>query len=728
MIRLEDIIDHLHTYLPEPEVDLVRKAYVYSAKVHGGQVRLSGEPYLSHPLEVADLLAQLLLDAQTVAAGLLHDIVEDTHVELDEIRELFGEEVAELVDGVTKISQIESKGSAERQAENLRKMILAMAKDLRVILIKLADRLHNLRTLQYHSPRKREAIAQETIDIYAPLADRLGMGWVREELEEEAFKNLRPREYEDIRRRLAIDHEERQHYIGELIRRIETELEAASIRGQIQGRHKRLYSIHRKMLAQRIPLGEVYDLTALRIITDSVKDCYALLGIIHSLWKPIPGRFKDFVALPKGNRYQSIHTTVVGPKGRQVEFQIRTEEMHLIAEEGIAAHWRYKEGQPEEEEEDERFVWLRQLLEWQREVKDPREFLDNLKIDLFPDEVYVFTPQGDVQAFPRGATPVDFAYRIHTDIGNRCARAKVNGKLVPLKYELQNGDLVEIETSPHQRPNRDWMRFVRTTRARSKLRAWLRVEEKERALSLGRELLERELSRYGRSAAEDATEESLKEVAGSLDLASAKDVLQAIGFGRIPPRKVVSKLLPQEVLEAVSPGGATTKEKTSGTQTLRGVKIKGVEEMPMRFAGCCNPVPGDPIAGFITRGRGVSIHTADCPILQGLPLETARKIPAEWDLSESVRRTVEVMLESIDEPGLLARVSSAITESDANIAHLEGHTTTSGQAVFYLGVQIRDLAHLEQLLARVQTVRGVLRAERVRSTSGTSRLRRVANS
>ncbi len=725
MIRLEDIIDHLHTYLPEPDVGLVRKAYVYSAKLHGGQVRLSGEPYLSHPLEVANLLAQLLMDAQTVAAGLLHDIVEDTHVELDEIRELFGEEVAELVDGVTKISQIEAKGSAERQAENLRKMILAMAKDLRVILIKLADRLHNLRTLQYHSPRKREAIAQETIDIYAPLANRLGMGWVREELEEEAFKNLRPREHEDIRRRLATDYEERQRYIGELIRRIETELEAAGIRGQIQGRPKRLYSIYRKMLAQRIPLGEVYDLTALRIITDSVKDCYALLGIIHSLWKPIPGRFKDFVALPKGNRYQSLHTTIVGPKGRQVEFQIRTEEMHLIAEEGIASHWRYK-GE-ESDEDDERFVWLRQLLEWQREVKDPREFLDNLKIDLFPDEVYVFTPKGDVQAFSRGATPVDFAYRIHTDIGNRCARAKVNGKLVPLKYELQNGDLVEIETAPDQRPTQDWMRFVRTTRARSKLRAWLRVEEKERALSLGRELLERELSRYGQSAEEDATEKSLEEVAGSLDLASAKDVLQAIGFGRIPPRKVVSKLLPQEVLEAVSPDGAPAKEKTSGTQTLRGVKVKGVDEMPMRFAGCCNPIPGDPIAGFITRGRGVSIHTADCPILQGQALETARKIPAEWDLSESTWRTVEIMLESIDEPGLLARVSSAISESDANIAHLEGHTTKSGQAVFYVGVQIRDLAHLEQLLARVQTMRGVLRAERARSTSGTTRLRPVAN-
>jgi GTP pyrophosphokinase len=712
MIRLKDIIDHLHTYLPEPEVDLVRKAYVYSAKVHGGQVRLSGEPYLSHPLEVAGLLAQLLLDAQTVAAGLLHDIVEDTHVELDEIRALFGEEVAELVDGVTKISQIEAKGSAERQAENLRKMILAMAKDLRVILIKLADRLHNLRTLQYHSPRKREAIAQETIDIYAPLANRLGMGWVREELEEEAFKNLRPREYEDIRRRLATDYEERQRYIGELIRRIETELEAAGIRGQIQGRPKRLYSIYRKMLAQRIPLGEVYDLTALRIITDSVKDCYALLGIIHSLWKPIPGRFKDFVALPKGNRYQSLHTTIVGPKGRQVEFQIRTEEMHLIAEEGIASHWRYK---GEEPEEGERFVWVRQLLEWQREVKDPREFLDNLKIDLFPDDVYVFTPKGD------------FAYRIHTDIGNRCARAKVNGKLVPLKYELQNGDLVEIETAPHQRPNQDWMRFVRTTRARSKLRAWLRVEEKERALSLGRELLERELGRYGRSSEENATEKSLEEVAGFLDLASAKDVLQAIGFGRITPRKVVSKLLPKEVWEAVSPGRTPAKEKTSGIQTLRGVKVKGIEEMPMRFAGCCNPVPGDPISGFITRGRGVSIHTADCPILQGQALETARKIPAEWDLSESTWRTVEIMLESIDEPGLLARVSSAISESDANIAHLEGHTTKSGQAVFYLGVQIRDLAHLEQLLARVQTMRGVLRAERVRSTSGTTHLRRVAN-
>ncbi|MFQ5691772.1 MAG: RelA/SpoT family protein [Nitrospinota bacterium] len=718
MIRLEDIIDQLETYLPEEDVDLVRKAYVYSAKVHGGQVRLSGEPYLSHPLEVAGILASLRLDATSVAAGLLHDTVEDTLTRLEDLRRLFGDTMADLVDGVTKITRIEATSSQERQADSFRKMLMAMSRDVRVIFVKLADRLHNMRTLGYHAPEKRRSIARETMDIYAPLANRLGIGWVKEELEETAFRYLHAKEHEDITRRLAASQEDRQAYLEEVSRTLEAELEKSSLRVRIMGRTKSVPSIHKKLVAQNVTLDQVYDLTALRIITDSVRDCYAVLGTIHSLWKPIPGRFKDFVAIPKANMYRSLHTTVMGPGGHRVEFQIRTEEMHRVAETGIAAHWRYKEGGPLEAKDDARFNWLRQLLDWQREVQDPREYLQTLRVDLFPEEVYVFTPNGDVIELPRDATPVDFAYRIHTDVGNHCVGSKINGKIAPLKQALQNGDIVEILTSAHRKPSRDWLKFVKTGRARSKIRAFLRSEEKERALGLGREILEKELARYGKGGkGARLKDEKLEAVAKELDFPSAKDLILAVGFGRVSPRQLMRKLLPPETVRAYFKEEIRQPSQAEPAPAAGpgGVKIRNIHDMLIRFAGCCNPVPGDPIVGYITRGRGVSIHSADCPNVAALDYEPERRIEVEWDLGAEGQHMVDIHLETVDEPGILAKISGVIADNGANIGHLHADTESDGQkAVIHMGIQIRDLNHLDKVLRGLRGVRGVLKAERMR--------------
>ena len=720
MIRLEDIIDQLETYLPEEDLDLVRKAYVYSAKVHRGQVRLSGEPYLSHPLEVAGILSGLRLDATSVAAGLLHDTMEDTLTRLEDVRRLFGDPIADLVDAVTKISRIEAASSQERQADSFRKMLMAMSQDIRVIFVKLADRLHNMRTLQYHEAEKRTSIARETMDIYAPLANRLGMGWMKEELEETAFRYLHPQGHEDISRRLAASQEDRQAYLEEVTQALGSELDASSLKVQIMGRTKSIPSIHRKLLAQNVMLDQIYDLTALRIISESVRDCYAVMGTIHSLWKPIPGRFKDFIAIPKANRYQSLHTSVMGPGGHRVEFQIRTEEMHHVAEAGIAAHWRYKEGRPQEEKHDARFNWLRQLLDWQREVQDPHEYLQTLRIDLFPDEVYVFTPKGDVLELPNGATPVDFAYRIHTDVGNLCAGAKINGKTAPLKHSLANGDIVEILTSSQSKPSRDWLKFVKTGRARSKIRAFLRSEEKERALVLGQEILEKELARCGPGAGDGILKEKrIAAAAKELDLPSAKDLILAVGFGRLSPRQVMAKLLPPEVLQAHlkeevgrpawagpgAPAGAT------------GVKVKSLQDTLIRFAGCCSPLPGDPIVGYITRGRGVTVHSADCPNISLLDYEPGRNIEVEWDLGTEGRHRVDLHLEAVDEPGILAKISSVIAENDANIGHLQADTDPGGKkALIQVGIQVRDLNHLESVLRGLRGIGGLLKAERLKGT------------
>src|SRR5512139_1178460 len=496
MLRFNDILERLTAYNPNADIDLLKKAYVFSAKVHTGQARLSGEPYLNHPLEVAGILTQLKLDVASVATGLLHDTVEDTLTTADEIRENFGGEIAQLVDGLTKISQISLRSSEEHQAENFRKMILAMVKDIRVILIKLADRLHNMRTLKYHTPEKQAEIAQETLDIYAPLAHRLGIDWIKSELEDLAFRYLHTDIYDEIQRKIAKKERERARYIDEVKRTLMKKLYENRIEGEVTGRLKQIYSIYLKMKEQNIDFDQVYDITAFRVVVNSIKECYDVLGIIHSLWKPIPGKFKDYIGLPKENMYQSLHTTVIGPYGERIEIQIRTHDMHRVAEEGIAAHWKYKEGKVIEEAEDKRFTWLRQLLEWQRDLKDDTEFIESVKVDLFPHEVYVFTPKGAVRQFPVGATPVDFAYGIHSDIGNHCVGARVNGRLVPLKYGFQSGDTVEIMTSPSQKPSKDWLKFVKTSRAKTKIRQWFKTEEREKSITLGKDLLEKELRKY----------------------------------------------------------------------------------------------------------------------------------------------------------------------------------------------------------------------------------------
>ena len=718
MIRLEDLTEKVHSYNPKADVDIIWQAYVFSAKVHRGQVRLSGSPYLSHPLEVAYLLAHLKMDSTTVAAGLLHDTVEDTYTTLDEIREVFGEEMIELVDGVTKISKMQFASSEQQQAENVRKMILAMAKDIRVVIIKLADRLHNMRTLEHLSVEKQRRIAQETLDIYAPIANRLGIGWVKIELEETAFRYLQPKIYSDLAMRVTKGLGEREKYIEEVRSIMSRELEKAGIPGGIEGRPKHFFSIYHKMITQNISFDEVYDLQALRIITDSVRSCYAILGIIHSLWKPIPGKVKDYIAMPKSNMYQSLHTSVMGPAGERVEFQIRTEEMHQTAEEGIAAHWRYKEG-GKRGEYDARFTWLRHLLEWQQDLQDPREFMRNVKVDLVPEEVYVFTPKGDVKSLPTGSTPVDFAYTIHTDIGHRCVGAKVNGKLVPLRYQLENGDIIEILTTAHHVPSRDWLKFVKSSRARAKIKAFINAQEKERSISLGREILEKELKRYNISMPKpQKLREEMGPLAGSLGFQSAEDLLASVGYGKVSVQQVVTVLVPPEKIEERRRREDATLrravEKVAHKTAEDGVKVGGADDILIRYAKCCNPVPGDKIVGFITRGRGVSIHTEDCPDIASLEYDPARKISVEWDVEKTVPHPVKIAVTNVDKPGMLAQISAAISSCNANISQANIYTTEEKKGFLDFVVEIYDLAHLEQVIRAIQEVKGVLRVERVR--------------
>jgi len=611
MFRINDIVDQVVSYNPGADIDLIQKAYVFSAKVHIGQVRLSGEPYLIHPLEVAGILTQMKLDAASVTTGLLHDTVEDTLTTLKEIEDNFGQEVARLVDGLTKISRITLRSPEEGQAENFRKMILAMVKDIRVILIKLADRLHNMRTLQYQLPDKQIEIAQETLDIYAPIANRLGIDWIKSELQDLAFRYLHPDIHEDIQRKIARKEKERSSYIEEVRRTLLKKLYENHIHGEVSGRLKQTYSIYQKMREQNIDFDQVYDITAFRVIVNTLEECYDVLGMIHSIWKPIPGKFKDYIGLPKENMYQSLHTSVIGPYGERIEIQIRTHEMHQIAEEGIAAHWKYKEGKVEEAD-DKRFTWLRQLLEWQRDLKDDVEFIESVKVDLFPNEVYVFTPKGSVKQFPAGATPVDFAYSIHSDVGNHCMGAKVNGRIVPLRYELRSGDTVEILTSPSQRPSKDWLKIARTSRAKTKIRQWFKTEERDKSIALGKEILDNELPKYDLQQAKLLKSGELAKVASEFSFQGVDDLIAAIGYGKITANQVIGKIVPQDRLlqqkEQEEGGLKRLFQRFTRTTPRDALLIKGVDNVMVRYAGCCNPLPGDRVIGFITRGRGVTIH------------------------------------------------------------------------------------------------------------------------
>ena len=716
MLRFNDILERLTSYNPNADTDLLRKAYVFSAKVHLGQVRLSGEPYLNHPLEVAGILTQLRLDVASVATGLLHDTVEDTFTNLEEIRENFGEEIAQLVDGVTKISQISLQTSEEDQAENFRKMILAMVKDIRVILVKLADRLHNMRTLQYQSPEKQMEIAQETLDIYAPLANRLGIDWIKSDLSELAFHYLHPDIYKEIQRKISKKEKESLRYIDEVRRTLIKKLYENQIKAEVVGRLKQSYSIYLKMKNQNIDFDQVDDITAFRVIADTIKECYDVLGVIHSLWKPIPGKFKDYIGLPKDNMYQSLHTSVIGPYGERIEIQIRTQEMHKIAEEGIAAHWKYKEGKAFEEVDDKRFTWLRQLLEWQRDLKDNTEFIESVKVDLFPQEVYVFTPKGAVKQFPFGATPVDFAYSVHSDVGNHCSGARVNGKIVPLRYELRSGDTVEIMTSTNQRPSKDWLKFVKTSRAKAKIRQWFTNEEKERSITLGKEILEKELHKYNLQQSKLMKSGDLVKVAKELSFQGVDDLIAAVGYGKVTANQIVGKILPQEKLEQQREEQEEGRLKHLFKKVTRGPKdallIKGIDNVMVRYAGCCNPLPGDKVVGFITRGRGVTIHAANCQT--AMDDDPHRKVEVEWDSTKEYSYPVRIRIYSEDKKGLLAEISASISSNKANITNARVDTTEEKQAVSTFEMEIRDLNHLRKVIKTIEKIKGIHRVERLR--------------
>jgi GTP diphosphokinase / guanosine-3',5'-bis(diphosphate) 3'-diphosphatase len=716
MIRFEDLLEKVRAYSPDADVELLRRAYVFSAFEHRGQVRHSGEPYLIHPLAVADFLADMKLDAVAIAAGLLHDVVEDTLTTIERIRELFGPEVAHVVEGVTKISAIRFSSSEERQAENFRKMLLAMVDDIRVILVKLADRLHNMRTLNHVPEDKRIAVAQETRDIYAPIANRLGMSKVKNELEELSFRYLEPHPYETLRGRVDARRRATEGLIEQLRNTIATKLSDASVSFiEIDGRIKRLWSIHQKLKKQRIDLDQVYDLIALRIITNSVKDCYAALGIIHQTWSPVPGRIKDFIAMPRPNGYQSLHTSVISEHGMPFEVQIRTMEMHRMAEEGVAAHWKYKEGRIGGQKDERYFQWMRQLLEYQQEVRDPQEFIQNLKVDLYPEEVYTFTPKGQVKAFPRGATPIDFAYSIHTDVGHQCMGARVNGKMVPLRAHLKNGDIVEIITQSGHKPSRDWLNFVVTSHARYEIKHLIRLEERTRAVDLGRKVFEKEMRRYDLQNPKGLQESPA--FAKAMADASAKtpeDLYAQIGYGTLSPRQLLAKLVPPDGLREKPPESAVTSavRRAFGTAEEK-IKVRGSDDVLVFRARCCNPIRGEKIVGYITRGKGVSVHSATCPNVVNLMYDPERRIEVEWDKTAggdgAATYPVKLTMEVEDRKGVLAAVSAKIADINTNIKNMEARTDDGDQrARIDMTVEISDLKHLEKVIKSLRGVSGVL--------------------
>ncbi len=713
MTRLEALLEEIPKYQPAADLDLLTRAYRFSEASHRGQQRASGEPYLSHPVEVASLLVDFKMDVVTVTAGLLHDVLEDTGATKDDLEREFGREIADLVDGVTKIGKLAFSSREERQAENFRKMLVAMARDLRVLMIKLADRLHNMRTLHYLPPDKARKIAQETLDIYAPLAHRLGMAKVKAELEDLALRTLHPEDYVALQKRVAKRRLEREAEINQVIAIIDRKLSEVGIEAQIRGRPKHFYSIWKKMHDQGREFDEIYDLTAVRVITGTVRDCYGALGVIHSLWKPVPGRFKDFIAMPKVNMYQSLHTTVIGPKGDPVEIQIRTREMHKIAEEGIAAHWLYKERRAGKDKLDDSLLWLRQLLETQQELKDPREFLDTVRVDLFPDEVYVFTPRGDVKALPDGATPIDFAYAVHTKVGEHCVGAKVNGKLVSLRTPLKQGDIVEIITSPNAHPSRDWLQIVRSSRARQKINQWLKVEERARSIALGRELFEREAKKYRLNATALLGGEEARKVATDLGYPGVDDLLAAIGYGKSSVHQILGKLAPGALLD----GDGAEKPRIAGPRPKgeQGVRIRGVDDLLVRFARCCNPLPGDQIVGFITRGRGLTVHTRDCLTVAKSVLDRERLINVEWDVEERATRPVRIAVYiGRDRPGLLSEITGAISSHKGNITKAEVTVTDDRRGINNFVVEVADLEQLQGIMAAIREVPDVINVERVR--------------
>ncbi|HLQ75969.1 MAG TPA: bifunctional (p)ppGpp synthetase/guanosine-3',5'-bis(diphosphate) 3'-pyrophosphohydrolase, partial [Terriglobia bacterium] len=679
MIRLEDILAKVSKHHPQDSLDLIRRAYIFSAKEHKGQVRASGEAYLTHPLEVANILAEMKMDAVTVSVGLLHDVVEDTLVSLEDVENLFGPEVAHIVDGVTKISQIQFTSKEEKQAENFRKMLLAMTDDIRVIMVKFADRLHNMRTLEYLSADRREAIALETMEIYGPLANRLGMGKVRGELEDLAFSYLEPKAYQELKEIVERKRKAHEAFLSEVSKLVEEQMKEHAIPCLIESRVKRLYSIHVKLKKQRITIDQVFDLLALRIVTDSIKNCYAALGVIHNTWRPVPGRIKDFIAMPRPNGYQSLHTSVIAG-GQPFEVQIRTAEMHRIAEEGIAAHWKYKDGKLiADEREDKGISWLRHLVEWQQEMKDPADFLSTLKVDLYPEEVYTFTPKGKVITLPRDATPIDFAYAIHTEVGHTCVGAKINGRMVPLKTRLKNGDIVEIVTQTGHTPSRDWLSSVNTSRARNKIRHWLTEQEGEKAIELGRRMLEKEARKFRMSIKGVLDGEKLTALLPDYGASKPEDLLALIGYGKISAKQILVRIAPdgEDTVRAADESKITSVVKrVLGLGSDAKLKVRGFDDLLVYRAKCCNPIRGEEIIGYITRGKGVAVHSKNCPNVQNLLYDAARKIEVEWAGAAPLAEAYAVPLTIVTEnrTGMLAEIAAVVAEVGSNIVHVEART------------------------------------------------------
>lgn len=716
-ITLDELESQIKSYYPDADLTGVRKASEFSEKAHTGQKRASGEPYLYHPLEVASVLARLHMDIPSIAAAILHDTVEDTDVSLEALEKEFGKEIRELVDGVTKLSKISFKNIHEKQAENFRKMVIAMGQDIRVILIKLADRLHNMRTLKYLPPPKQMRIAQETIDIYAPIANRLGIGWLKIELEDLSMSYLKPEIYYKISKQVAKNKIEREKYIERIQGIIRRKLEENHIKVlEVTGRPKHFYSIYRKMEARNLDFDQIYDLIAFRIIVRSMPECYEVLGVVHSAWKPIPGRFKDFIAMPKANSYQSLHTAVIGPGGERVEIQIRTEEMHRVSEEGIAAHWEYKEGYLAKKDV-ERFSWVRQLMEWQRELKDPSEFLETMKVDLFPGDVYVFTPKGDVIELPRDATPVDFAYAIHTGVGHRCIGAKVNGRMVPLRYKLKSGDTVEINTSSTEKPNKEWLTFVASSKAKAKIRSFIKTEERAKGLNLGRSICEKIFRRHNLSFGQHEESDALQKIAKELGHKTIPGLLVAVGYGFVQPSQIIQKLFPSEEVKTIETEPTELQKiftrAAKKSQAKWAIKIKGEEDVLVRFARCCHPLPGDPIIGFVTRGRGVSVHRAGCAKM--LMSDSERKIDVEWDTEKTKKahHHIRVKVVCVDEAGLLVKMSNVFTSRGINIAQAQIRTTRDKKAISIFEVDVTDLDQLQKVMKDMEGLEGVISVERI---------------
>ncbi|MGB9807614.1 MAG: RelA/SpoT family protein [Thermosulfidibacteraceae bacterium] len=707
--KIERIKEILANNYPKEDLSIIDKAFEIASKAHEGQKRASGEPYITHPVEVALTLAEMKMDPETVAAGLLHDVLEDSGVSKETLENTFGKDITFLVESVTKLSKIEAKSPLQREVEPLRKMLLAMAQDIRVIIIKLADRLHNMRTLHYiQKEEKRKRIAQETLDIYAPIAHRFGLARIKWELEDLAFKELNPSMYRYIETHVAKSREERERLVNELIEFVKKRLEEKGIKAHVEGRPKHFYSIYKKMVESNLSFEELYDLIALRIIVNTVDECYIVLGIIHSLWPHIPGRFKDYIAMPKPNMYQSLHTTVVGPKGEKIEFQIRTWEMHRVAEEGIAAHWKYKEKIKEVREEDKVYSWLRRVIEMDKDVDNYKEFIKNLKLDLFPEKIYVFTPKGDILTLPKGATALDFAYAIHTEVGHHCAGAKVDGRLVPLDYELKSGEKIEIITSPHQKPSKDWLRIVKTSRARIKILAWIRAQEKEQAIETGKNLLSRELKKRKLALGNLMEEGKLQEIATQLGYNNVNDLFIGMGLGKISIQSVLNKIIePQE-----KPKKEKTKERSKPSLLI---SIGGMENISARFAKCCTPIPGDPVIGYITKGKGITVHRKDCPMINTSKLDPERIIDVEWHIPTKQRPSlpVKIKVETIDQPGMLAKITTVMSQENVNIESAIVKTTSDKRAYLEFVIDVTGKDHLTKVLNQIQKIDGILLVERM---------------